>query len=109
LPKHENVTELYFDNVIQLPKIYKPGMQQTIHFSVHNLESSQITYKYIITETNELGTQSHILATGSFVTLQDQYTKTANAVVLTDMGARAKISVNLEPANESISYWVSSK
>jgi len=77
---------------------------QTVSFTVHNLEYATTNYHYVIVETNQDGSQAQQLSSGSFTLPQNAYRKVVVNISTTDLGARAKVEVDLVNVNESIDY-----
>ena len=106
LPQPERLTELYFTNPNNLPTTYTPGQNQTVSFTVHNLEYRTTTYNYAINEVNQDGSVTQPLISDSFTIDQNQFKQVATAVTPIDMGSRVKISVELKTKNQAIDYLV---
>jgi uncharacterized membrane protein len=106
LPEPERLTELYFTHPNSLPTSYVPGQVQTVSFTVHNLEYRTTDYHYVIIETNQDGSQSQTLVSGSFTLPQNAYKKEAVNISTIDLGTHAKLEVDLKNINESIDYLV---
>jgi len=106
LPEPEHLTELYFTKPNNLPSKYVPGQSQTVSFTVHNLEYRTTEYSYQITEQDQSGSQSQTLTSGQFTLKQNDYEHAVPTIVLTDLGSRAKVVINLPNQAESIDYWV---
>jgi uncharacterized membrane protein len=106
LPEPERLTELYFTHPNSLPTTYTPGQKLPVNFTVHNLEYKTETYHYQISETNNAGSQTKILTTGSFILKQNRYHIMNVNITTTDMGGRAKVTTTLVNVNESVDYWV---
>ena len=104
LPEPERLTELYFTHPNSLPASYVPGQQQTVRFTVHNLEYATTDYHYVIVETNQDGSQSQTLASSSFTLPQNGYKKAAVNISTVDLGSHVKLEVDLKNVNESIDY-----
>ncbi len=105
LPQPERLTELYFTQPNNLPTTYTPGQSQTVHFTVHNIEYRAETYPYKIVETSKDASKTQPLASGRFTLLQDQYQAMNIGVTPVDLGANAKIIIELPTVNEQIDYW----
>lgn len=106
LPEPERLTELYFTHPNSLPTSYVPGQTQTVSFTVHNLEYATTDYHYAVTETNQDGSQSQTLASGSFTVPQNGYKNAAVNISTADLGSHVKLEVDLKNVNESIDYLV---
>ncbi len=106
LPEPERLTELYFAHPGSLPSTYVPGQQQTVSFTVHNLEYRRENYSYKIIEENQSGSVQVTLTGGSFVLTQNKYTNINRGIDVVDIASRVKIEVKLQSVNESIDYWL---
>ena len=104
LPEPERLTELYFTHPNSLPTKYTPGQQQTVAFTVHNLEYRTTTYHYQVTEQAQDGTSTQTLTSGSFTLTQNQFRSNALNITLTDLSQHVKVEVRLVNVNESIDY-----
>lgn len=118
IPRPERLTELYFTDHRNLPATYAPGQQQTVKFTVHNLEHRRTTYKYaVVQQTQDSQTETQ-LAAGTFALSHDQTQAVTTAITPTNHGGRSRITVNLtyngiafgedDPSKQtqSIHYWV---
>jgi len=105
LPEPERLTELYFTNQPALPTTYLPGDVQAVAFSVHNLEQTSTRYSYVISQLNEKGDQTVVLARGNFTLGKNHYKAATVPVILTDLGSRSLVRVALTNTDDTISYW----
>lgn len=117
-PRPERLTELYFTNHTQLPKTYTVDEQQTVSFTVRNIEYRPTAYTYVISQVDKNGEQRQELATANFSLAQNQSKTIVVPVSLSDRGDRSQIIVTITyngivfgadtPSNEtqSIHYWV---
>ena len=106
LPQPEKLTELYFNNSSHLPSTYSPETPQGFSFTIHNLQYQDEVYSYVVTEQNNDSTQSQTLTQGTIHLSQNQTRLTPISITPTDLGPRAKITVQLLGFNQSIDYWV---
>ena len=106
LPQPEQLSELYFTDIKQLPSTYVPGRSENVSFTVHNLESRTIVYRYSIVEQSADTRHLQTLASGTFSLAQSQYHTSSIPITLTDLGVRAKVVVQLNSQNETIGYWL---
>jgi hypothetical protein len=120
LPRAERVTELYFTNYRQLPTSANAGAQQTVAFTVHNLEHRTTDYHYKLTAVPEDEKTEHRLGSGNFtlthndslnisrtVTIPMQDKRVAVKVTLKYMGIASGEST-LSSQKQAIHYWVTS-
>jgi hypothetical protein len=106
LPQPEQLTELYFSDAQSLPRAYRPGASQAVAFTVRNLEAAPRTYKYGISAQNLTNSAEQPLATGTFHLARYQTSAMSVAVILPELGDRAKITVSLMMPNISVDYLV---
>lgn len=118
IPRPERLTELYFSDHTNLPTTYEPGDQQTVKFTVYNLEYLDTKYTYKITVTNEDDTEFPTLASGKIQLAHDQAINSEAQITLPDAGNRSKVVVtiyyqgikfgedDLSDQEQSIHYWV---
>jgi hypothetical protein len=110
LPQPERLTELYYENNAKLPTTYTPGSMQQFSFTVHNLEYRTTTYSFQTIEQSGDGTQSHLLASGSFSLAQNKYKTIPAPIYPIDLGTRVEIITSLhisgDTNNETIHYYV---
>jgi uncharacterized membrane protein len=104
LPQPERLTELYFTTPNSLASTYVPGQVQKVNFTVHNLEYQTETYRYQIIEENQDGSKTQTLTSSTFTLSQNQYQSVSFTGPLVDMGANARIVINLPTVHESIDY-----
>ena len=96
----EPVTELYFNNYLQLPATYKTGQHQSFQFSIHNLEGQQTTYSYIVNVNGVPMEPPQSITIANDATKQIPETISINASV-----PRVEVEVVLVNINQSIHYW----
>ena len=93
LPKPERLTELYFTNSSNLPAVYTPGQQQTVSFTVRDIEYRTTKYTYTINQTNN--STDSALTQGSFTLKQNQSTVLKIPITLVNQGNHSQIEVSL--------------
>jgi uncharacterized membrane protein len=106
LPEPERLTELYFTDPNNLPSSYSVGQQQTVRFTVHNLEYRTTTYNYVVSDAASDGSQTSNVTTGSFTLAQNASKQVVINIVLPDVGTHGTVSVKLPEQNEAIDYLV---
>jgi hypothetical protein len=94
LPRHERVSELYFADT-KLPTVLPPGGEQTIRFTVHNLEFQTTGYQYDIVVKTPDGSAKQVLADGAFMIGHDHSQTISRAIIVPHMGDRLVIQVHL--------------
>lgn len=116
IPRPERLTELYFPDHKQLPATYAPGQQQTIRYSIHNIEYRTTTYTAVVTQTDMSNQTQQTLSRQAIVLTHDATTERSTPVTLSDLGKRSQITVtltytgiafgqdNLSPQSQTIHY-----
>lgn len=100
----EPITELYFENHLDLPNNLDPTKNNNFQFTVHNLEYEPYTYNY---KVEALSTESaKLLNEGSFTLKHDEYKTIGQRISTAEAQIRTKINVSLENKNQSIHFWV---
>jgi hypothetical protein len=105
IPKNnEPLTELYFDDHLDLPKTAEINKEYNFSFAIHNLEYQEMGYKYEI--TIEYNNRKFILDK-NIIYLNNEETKHIQGkFTIPDKFDRAKITVNLINKNQAIHFWV---
>lgn len=118
LPRLERVTELYFTDYRQLPASVSPGAQQTVAFTVHNLEHRKTDYRYKLTAMPEDEQTERQLGAGKFTLNHNDSAKIRKTVTLPLLDKRVAVKVTLEymgiasgestpsAQKQAIHYWV---
>jgi uncharacterized membrane protein len=102
----EPLTELYFTEHKSLPKKYAPAEATSLSFTVNNLESKAVTYRYEVVQYNAESTAQSVLKTGSF-NLSNNTSHTESVLIAyVDAGTRSRVTVHLVDQNQAIHYWV---
>jgi len=117
LPRPELVTQLYFTDYRQLPAAAAAGTEQTVLFTVRNLEYQTTTYRYTIIAVAEDDKTEYLVGDGIFTLAHDSSLATSKPVTLLPLKGRVAIRVNLEyegiaqgnstpvAQTQSIHYW----
>lgn len=117
IPRPERITELYINKHTELPTTYRPGQQQNISFTIHNIEFATIEYNYVIIQLSEDKTVSNTLEQGKISLNQDQSEAIDKTITMLDMGNRSQVQIRIDfdsiPFGESnkiaqsqvIHYW----
>jgi uncharacterized membrane protein len=118
IPRPERLTELYFTDSTKIPSTYSAGQQQTVAFTVHNIEYRTTTYTYQVNQYSQDGKFITLLASSTFQLTQNQSKQLQVPVALVDTGSHSKLEVKLiydgiifgsdNPSREtqSIYYWL---
>lgn len=102
--KPETFTELYFENHINLPKIYVPGEEQYFKFTIHNLEHRDTTYKYEIYAIDDI--ENITLSSGTASLAHDEYKSIDESYMMATSSGRTNVVVKLIDKNQSIHFWI---
>jgi len=106
LPEASKTTELYFTDTSKLPAMYSPNEQQTLAFTVHNMERKSTSYTFRVMGYEASEDKRTMLHSGSFTVEQNQHRNVVVAVRLADFGPKAKLAVELPDQQQSIHYWL---
>ena len=104
LPKPEKLTELYFNNSINLPDSVPTSQIIRFAFVIHNLETTDYTYVYEVS-VNANGTR-RIVDSGNVVVKNNQYFVKNEQLKLTSTPGRQEIVVALTNLHQSIDFWL---
>lgn len=112
-PQPERLTELYFTDHTKLPKTLKAGANETVAFTVRNLEHQKITYHYKLVAMLDNSEVEKVLADGTFA-LDHDGTHLGNAdIVVPNLGPQISIQLHVYYTSkdsaiqtQSIDYWV---
>ena len=98
--QNEPLTELYFENVQELPKTYLPGKTQSVTFTIHNMEGGNVRYNYIVLAGGALVTDSvtPVIADSASDHIKQQF-------AIRGRSSRVEIEVRLLTTGESIHFW----
>jgi hypothetical protein len=103
----EKLTELYFNHVGELPQYYHAGEALTLDFSIHNVEYSDLTYRYQVIIVDE---QGNVLQTNQPISkniAKDQAAQIQTQVMPAATNSRQEIIITLIDQQQSIHLWVS--
>ncbi|HJT57666.1 MAG TPA: hypothetical protein VJ761_14280, partial [Ktedonobacteraceae bacterium] len=104
VPKPEKLTELYFNNSINLPDSVPTSQVIRFAFVIHNLETTDYTYVYEVS-VHASGTQL-IVDSGNVVVKNNQYFVKNERLKLTSTPGRQEIVVTLTNLHQSIDFWL---
>lgn len=117
LPQAEHFSELYFTNPGQLPKTFT--RDQTVTFTVHNLENRTTVYGFTIFATPaDTASTEHELGEGTFTLDRNQSQVTKQHITLPPLLGRTAVRVMLHydqftvdhatprSHQQSINYWI---
>ena len=104
IPKPEKMTELYFNNNADLPD--SATSNQEIHFAfvIHNLETTDYQYIYVVFVTTS-GT-THIVDRGTVLVKNNQYHVKNEKFHLMQSLGRQKVTVELTNKQQAIDFWI---
>ena len=128
--KPETLTELYFENHLNLPKYIKGSEQYKFTFTIHNLENKDMDYSYIIYKEipnqkitigggkvegenkgytysifKDIASQKTTLEEGKVSIKKDEY-KSIEKTIGPLENLRTDIVVELVDMNQHISFWM---
>jgi hypothetical protein len=109
LPQPERLTELFFSNPNALPTTYVPGANQSVAFTIHNMESHAERYRYTITEAASPQQRGRLLKAGVLVVRQGSHRERLDQVILRRLAKRVLVTVSLPEQRLAIAYWVTAK
>ena len=95
-------TELYFDDVEQLPPSHAADHSSTFRFTVRNHDIRITAYRYVATLVS--GGRAVQLGTGNFALKKDQAESRAVTLPAIGLGVRFVVSVALAGTNDSIDF-----
>lgn len=117
-PKSEPFTELYFQNITNLPVkniiqankflnlVNSPPISYSFQFTIHNLENKNMNYSY---EVYSIGNEkTSIDVRNVFIKSNDK--KTISEIFsLSKIYPKTKIVINLINKNQQIAFWMEEK
>lgn len=104
IPKPEKLTELYFNNNVNLPGSVTNNQVINFAFVIHNLETTDYQYVYDVS-VNANG-KRHIVDSGNVLVKNNQYyVKNENFHLMTSF-ARQEVVVELTNKHQSIDFWI---
>jgi len=102
--KPETFTELYFADHLNLPKDTTLDKENKFKFTLHNLESKEMTYPYeVYIDSNG---EKQMVGQGSVNLKQDEYKTIEESYTLTQPIKRAQVIVNLIDKHQQIDFWI---
>ena len=102
-PAKENLTELYFEDHLKLPKYINQSSGEQFRYTIHNLENKGMNYTIRIYKTTE--TDKVLLREENAYLLNNQ-SKSFDEILPPIFNQRTKISVELVNKNQDISFWL---
>lgn len=103
LPEPEPYTELYFEDHLQLPQLFKLNEENEFAFTVHNLEYKTMTYDYTVMANS---TTSAALVDQGKITLNHDESKTINEkFTIRNPHQKVKLTVNLDNKDQAIHFF----
>jgi hypothetical protein len=101
--KPEAFTELYFEDHGNLPKTIEKYKEYSFSFTIHNLESKDMAYSYIVYLQRD--SERTILDSGGFGLQNDEYRSQRE-----DFGPlenlRTRVVVEITNKNQQIDFWM---
>ncbi len=103
----ESLTELYFEDHLNLPKTIPETEPLPFSFTVHNLENKTVGYKYIVYAITENG--STILSKEEFTLDHDKY-ETVKTSVSPIENIRTRIVAQITgDSTHEIAFWMEAR
>ncbi len=103
LPVPESYTELYFEDILKLPKVFKINEEKEFSFTIHNLENKKVLYNYTVMAN---ASDSASLLDKGQVSLDHDKSKTiTEKFTIRSPHQKVKLTVNLENINQSIHFY----
>jgi hypothetical protein len=100
----EPLTELYFNNHLELPSEASVGEPVHFSFTIHNLEGREMEYEYAIEVS--YNDSSRFIIEDVISVGEGEYAEIAKSVTFVEPFDRAKVEVLLESKGQSIHFWV---
>lgn len=104
LPEPETLTELYFEDHLNLPKKLVLNKSYNFSFTIHNLEYKDMTYSYQISAISNEWTEK--ITKGEKTLKHDEYATIPVEFKLKNKADRVKIEVNLIDLSQPIHFWM---
>lgn len=101
--KPEPFTELYFEDHSNLPRTIEKYKQYSFSFTIHNLESRDVEYPYIVYLQTD--SEKTILDSGRLTLQNDEY-RSQEEHFGPLRSPRAEIVVELTNKNQQIDFWM---
>ena len=103
----ENLTELYFEDHLNLPKTVPDSESVPYAFTIHNLENKRVEYTYVIYAKNEKGS---IILTKDQITIDHDKYETIKVSVPPSENIRTRIVVQLTgESTHEIAFWMEAR
>lgn len=101
--KPETLTELYFEDHINLPAVIKPHENYKFTFTIHNLEYKTMNYSYVVylqakNKKIVLNQGGVNIENGGYASITEYFGPLTNT--------RMKITVELVNKNQLIDFWM---
>src|SRR5438128_1693021 len=104
IPKPEKLTELYFNDNVNLPSSETSNQVISFAFVIHNLETADYLYVYEVS-VNVNGTR-HIVDSGNVLVKNNQYYAKNEKFKLMNSSGRQEVVVELTNIQQSIDFWI---
>jgi hypothetical protein len=104
VPMPEKLTELYFDDGANLPRVASKGQVVAFAFVIHNLEASDYRYLYKVTVSSK--DKKLVVDSGSVLVGDTRYYRRDERVKLLDLPGLQEIVVELTNKKQAIDFWV---
>lgn len=105
-PAEENLTELYFEDHLKLPKFINQLTEETFRFTIHNLKNKGMNYTIRI---HKMTDDNKVLLGTSNAYVANNFYRSFDVTLPPLPNTRTKISVELVNKNQDISFWLDKK
>jgi len=102
--KPEPLTELYFENHLDLPEKVNAMEKNSFSFTIHNLENEDMEYSYNV--YFDINGEKKIIKSGTVSLKNDEYGKTDVEYTVPLTSERVKVVVDLADMDQEISFWI---
>lgn len=102
-PTSENLTELYFYNYQNLPKIERMNQYINFSFLIHNLENRKMNYSYEVSLSDNTG--RHVMDDKT-ISLENNQSRIISESFRSTTSSHAAVMVLIPKQNQSISFWI---
>jgi len=102
--KPEPITELYFEDHLDLPSTAGTSEEKSFRFTIHNLENTDMAYTYEIYIDSDGGRK--IIGKNTVFIEDKEYRTISESFKLEDPVDRARVIVRLAGRDQEIGFWI---
>jgi hypothetical protein len=103
IPQPERLTELYFNNNVNLPDAVIGEQVVSFAFVIHNLEASD--YRYVYTVSVSANGVRHVVDSGNVLVKNNQYYTKNEKFNLVNARGSQEVVIELVNKQQSIDFW----